>query len=464
MKVRTGLGALLAALLLPSTALATKVCAKGATTPGIDVSKWQGAINWTKVKASGQKFVIARISDGTYLDTQFDSYWPAMKKAGFVVGAYQFFEPAQDVIKQADILLAKMGPMEPGMLPPTLDVEAAGGKTPAQVEAAVAQWIAYVQPKIGVAPMIYTGAWFWDPQVASSAQSGLPLWTSNYCTNCCASVPAAWKEWAIWQFNDKGVVGGISGDCDMDLWNGDLASLNVHAGGDAPSTCTTVYDSTDSAKAISDGKAYAGTACAVGDTDYFALTTCGPFTSTAVANASSFDCACAILDASGKELSLGGSEGYVRDDAYNGDSGCACSIAKGNGSYFLKVFGSAAGAYTLTKSAPIGCTGPGPDAGSTDVAADVASAEDGGAQPSDAKTFADVPDRPDTSSAEPDLSSDVAAELQGTLPDAGANIATAPAAGAPSSSCSASTGANVGTWGLCLGLCLLWIARRRRVS
>ena len=464
MKVRIGLCALLAALCLPATALATKICAKGTTTPGIDVSKWQGAINWAKVKATGQKFVIARISDGTYLDTQFDSYWPAMKKAGFVVGAYQFFEPAQDVIKQADILLAKMGPMEPGMLPPTLDVEAAGGKTPAQVEAAVAQWIAYVQPKIGVAPMIYTGAWFWDPQVVSSAQSGLALWTSNYCTNCCASVPAAWKDWAIWQFNDKGVVSGISGDCDMNLWNGDLASLNLHAGGDTPATCTTVHDSAASAKAISDGKAYAGTACAGGDTDYFALTTCGAFTSTAVANASAFDCACAILDAGGKELSIGGSEGYVRDDAYNGNSGCACSIAKGNGSYFLKVFGSAAGDYTLTKSAPIACTGPGPDAGSTDAAADVASAEDIGALPADLKTSPDLPDRPDTSSAEPDVFSDVPVELQGTLPDVGGSVYSAPASAAPSPSCSAGTRANSGIWSLCLALSVVWIARRRRVS
>jgi GH25 family lysozyme M1 (1,4-beta-N-acetylmuramidase) len=206
------------------------VCASGTTTPGIDVSKWQGAIDFGQV-ANTQAFVIARVSDGTYLDTWFDSYWPDIKAAGMVRGAYQYFEPAEDPIAQADILLSKMGPMEPGMLPPTLDVEATGGLTPAEVEAAVQQWVDYVQAQLGVAPMVYTGNWFWDPSVNSSAQAGLPLWESYYCTNCCPKIPLPWSDWAIWQYDDKGSVAGVSGDCDMNLWNGDLASLQAFAGG-----------------------------------------------------------------------------------------------------------------------------------------------------------------------------------------------------------------------------------------
>lgn len=204
------------------------VCAAGATTPGIDVSKWQGAIDWAKV-AKTQKFVIARVSDGTYLDTWFDSYWPDIAAHGMVRGAYQFFEPAQDPIVQADILLQKMGPMVPGMLPPTLDVEATGGKTPAQVEAGVQQWVDYVTAKLGVAPIIYTGNWFWDPNVGSSAQSGLPVWVSYYCSGCCPKIPLPWKTWAIWQYSDKGAVSGVAGNCDMNQWNGDLASLQSFA-------------------------------------------------------------------------------------------------------------------------------------------------------------------------------------------------------------------------------------------
>ncbi len=332
-------------------AFAGTVCPKGAVTQGVDVSKWQGTINWTKVLAGDVHFVIARVSDGTYLDVQFDSYWKALESAGVVRGAYQFFEPATDPIVQADILLSKMGPMKPGVLPPTLDVEAAGGKTPAQVEAAVKQWIDYVSAKLGVTPIIYTGAWFWDPSVASSAQSKLPLWTSNYCSNCCAKVPTAWTDWLIWQWGDTGTVAGISGACDMDEFNGDLAALQAYVSGGA-SSCVSVMDTLADAKAITSNNAYSGTACATGDTDYFSWSGCGAFSSQITANQSSFDCACAILDGSGKELVQGGAEGYVRNDNFNGASGCACSLSQGDGSFYLKIFASSAGNYTFAKTIP----------------------------------------------------------------------------------------------------------------
>ncbi len=348
---------LLVLLLMAPTTAWGKVCPKGTTTPGIDVSYYQGTINWASVAATGQKFVIARVSDGVNTpDSKFDTYWPAMKKAGFIVGAYQFFRPAQDVIAQADLLLSKMGPMQAGMLPPTLDVEASGGLTPAQVETAVAQWVSYVKGKLGVTPIIYTGAWFWDPSVVSTAQSSLPLWTSNYCSNCCATIPQAWTDWVIWQFSDAGTAAnsGIAG-CDMDEWNGDLASLQAFADNGAPA-CATVFDTIGTAKAVTSNTTYSGTSCATGDTDYFSFSGCGAFNATVVANSSSFDCSCAILNSAGTELTPGGAEGYVRNDAYNGSTGCACSVSQASGAYFLKLYANVAGAYSFDKAIPGPCT------------------------------------------------------------------------------------------------------------
>ena len=356
MRKAFSLNCLWLALLCAAPALA-KVCPKGTTTLGIDVSYYQGAINWSSVAATGQKFVIARVSDGVNTpDSMFDTYWPAMKKAGFVVGAYQFFRPAQDVAAQADLLLSKMGPMQAGMLPPTLDVEASGGLTPAQVETAIAQWVSYVKGKLGVTPIIYTGAWFWDPSVVSTAQSAMPLWASNYCSNCCATIPAAWTDWVIWQFSDSGTAAnsGIAG-CDLDEWNGDLASLQAFASGGAPA-CVTVYDTSATAKAITTNAAYSGTSCAVGDTDYFSFSGCGSFNATVVADSSSFDCSCAILNSSGAELTQGGAEGYLRNDAYNGSAGCACSVSQASGAYFLKIYANSAGAYLLDKTLPGACS------------------------------------------------------------------------------------------------------------
>src|SRR5690242_16782569 len=81
------------------------------TQPGIDVSEFQGDIAWNAVKASGIVFAIARIDDGFYMDKKFDQNWPAMKNAGLIRGAYQFFEPGDDPSALADIMIQKMGPL-----------------------------------------------------------------------------------------------------------------------------------------------------------------------------------------------------------------------------------------------------------------------------------------------------------------------------------------------------------------
>src|SRR4051794_26211315 len=69
------------------------VCAGPTIVQGIDVSYYQGDIDWAQVKGSGVEFGVARVSDGFFKDTKFDQNWPAMKAAGILRGAYQFFEP-----------------------------------------------------------------------------------------------------------------------------------------------------------------------------------------------------------------------------------------------------------------------------------------------------------------------------------------------------------------------------------
>ncbi len=81
------------------------VCAAGTTVKGVDVSVYQGTVNWPDVKAAGNDFAIARISDGSYLDTDFTKNWAGIKSAGMVRGAYQFFEPGEDPVTQANIVI-----------------------------------------------------------------------------------------------------------------------------------------------------------------------------------------------------------------------------------------------------------------------------------------------------------------------------------------------------------------------
>jgi len=73
------------------------------TVPGIDVSYWDSGIDWPKVRATGQRFVFIKTTEGeTYTDPTFENNWVGAKTSGLLRGAYCFFHPNQDGKKQAD--------------------------------------------------------------------------------------------------------------------------------------------------------------------------------------------------------------------------------------------------------------------------------------------------------------------------------------------------------------------------
>ncbi len=208
------------------------VCAAGATVTGVDVSVFQGTVDWASVKAAGNAFAIARISDGSFLDTEFDTNWPGIKAAGLVRGAYQFFEPAQDPTTQANIVISAVGKLGAGDLPVTADMEVTGGEGAATIVANLKTWVAAVTAGTGKVPMVYTAEGYWDGSVDSTAFSADPLWAANWGVTC-PTLATGWSNWAFWQDADNGTVSGISGAVDTDVYNGDLAALNTFAGGGA---------------------------------------------------------------------------------------------------------------------------------------------------------------------------------------------------------------------------------------
>ena len=208
------------------------VCGAGPTVKGIDVSYYQGTIDWAAVKSDGVHFAFIRVSDGTnFIDPKFESYWSGSRTNGIVHGAYQFFRPSNDVQAQADLLLSKVGTqLAPDDLPPVLDVEATDGESAASVAAKVKQWVDYVGAALGRPPIIYTGFYFWRDSVGAPDDTTSPLWHAQYTTASCPNIAPPWSDWAIWQYSSTGSVAGISGGVDMDRWNGDQASLTGFLG------------------------------------------------------------------------------------------------------------------------------------------------------------------------------------------------------------------------------------------
>jgi GH25 family lysozyme M1 (1,4-beta-N-acetylmuramidase) len=216
--------------------LAATVCGKGPTVKGIDVSVYQGTINWASAKADGVRYAFVRVSDGTTVpDTKFAANWAGTKAEGILRGAYQFFRPSQDAIAQADMLLdAVGGEVAEGDLPPGIDVESDGGLEPAQVTAKVKTWIERVKGATGRDPIIYTGFYFWRDQVGAPDITTSPLWHAQYTTAECPNIAPPWADWAFWQYTSTGAVAGISGNVDINRFNGTFDDLMQLAGPGAP--------------------------------------------------------------------------------------------------------------------------------------------------------------------------------------------------------------------------------------
>lgn len=201
------------------------VCPDGETTYGIDVSVYQGDIDWARVAGAGVKYAIIRVGDGMGGDSKFNRNWQGAKANGIVRGAYQFWRSNLDPIAQADHLLEIMGPLEPGDLPPVVDVESTDGVSNAVRAERLQQWLDHVEAATGLTPIIYTGGYFWQDNVGRDF-SRYPLWHAGYTGGTCPSTVAnQWPDWTFWQFGSTGRVAGINGNVDEDRFNGSLADL-----------------------------------------------------------------------------------------------------------------------------------------------------------------------------------------------------------------------------------------------
>lgn len=196
------------------------VCGDGPTVPGIDVSYYQNKPDWDAVAASGQRFAVTRIGDGTFMDPEFDLNYKRIREVGMVRGAYQFFRSGKDPIALAELALGKLGTLGPGDMSPVIDVEDADGASPEVMTEKVLAWVKHVEEATGRKPIIYTGRYFWNDFVKTTALKGYPLWHAQYTSAECPNIADAWSDWDIWQYTSMGSVSGIGGDVDMNRLNG----------------------------------------------------------------------------------------------------------------------------------------------------------------------------------------------------------------------------------------------------
>jgi lysozyme len=196
---------------------------------GLDVSYWQGTINWQAVRNAGYRFAFARATQGTgYADPTFVNNVTCAQQAGILVGAYHFFQLAMPAKEQARFFLNKLVNVKLD-LPAALDFEDSTTMTKAAAASVVKSWLDLVEQGTGRRPIIYTNANSWDTYIGAPVWvRDYQLWVANYTAAAEPYKPKCWTSWIFWQHSNTGQIPGISGNVDLNrcsLSEADLLEL-----------------------------------------------------------------------------------------------------------------------------------------------------------------------------------------------------------------------------------------------
>lgn len=193
---------------------------------GIDVSRYQGIINWKEVKEMEDKgikigFAFIKATEGvSNVDEQFRRNWIKASEQGIPKGAYHFFLPTRNAQKQADNFTGMVN-LTSGDMPPVLDVEKDRGVSVEEMRKAVKTWLRIVENHYGVKPVIYTNVSFYEKYFQTGFEE-YPLWIAHYLQ---PEKPRIGTRWTFWQHSEIGRVNGIKTPVDFNIFYGDSTAF-----------------------------------------------------------------------------------------------------------------------------------------------------------------------------------------------------------------------------------------------
>ena len=196
---------------------------------GIDVSKFQGTIDWSKVAAAGAKYAFVKMTQTTTPDPKGASNLKNSRAAGLMAGGYHFMTNGASGVSQANAFLAATA-LKPGDLLPALDVEtppptAAGRKL---YVARCEEWLNVVAAKIGgKRPFIYTRKDILSALGNPASFRSSPLWLARF-GSAPPQIPAGFTGFVIWQFSETGTINGISSPVDHNDSQVTMAQLKAN--------------------------------------------------------------------------------------------------------------------------------------------------------------------------------------------------------------------------------------------
>jgi lysozyme len=192
---------------------------------GIDVSKYQGNVDWDAVAASGVKFAYIKATEGgDHLDERFAANWDGAKRVGIAHGAYHFMYWCRAPNEEVGWFEQNV-PVEPDALPPVLDVEPTPDSKTCrrhlEKESTLADMkviLEEMERHFGKKPVIYTSVDFYEAILSDGAFSDYPIWVRS--TKHHPSVRYGSRDWRFWQYQADGHIPGIDGHVDRNAFYG----------------------------------------------------------------------------------------------------------------------------------------------------------------------------------------------------------------------------------------------------
>ncbi len=191
---------------------------------GIDVSSYQGKIDWGVLSRQNISFVFIKATEGsTFVDKSFDYNFTEAQKTSLAVGAYHFFSYDSGGQTQAENFINTVTPFE-GMLPPVIDLEFYGDKEkdPPDRESVSAQlkiMLELLEEHYGQKPIIYATEKSYKLYLSNDYEE-YDIWIRNVISKPKLSDG---RTWTFWQYTNRGKLDGYNGKekfIDLNVFSG----------------------------------------------------------------------------------------------------------------------------------------------------------------------------------------------------------------------------------------------------
>ena len=187
---------------------------------GIDISNWQGSINFSEVKNSGVQIVYIEATEGNFFtDPYLQEFYDGASANGLLIGFYHFFSPSVSAAEQARYFTNAISGMT-SECRLVLDLEQAGGFGAGELSSIAVDFLEDVKANSGLDVALYTYASFANNNITTGyGLENYPLWIAEYGSSYPESNPIWGSSYAGWQYSDTGYTPGVNGNSDLDTFN-----------------------------------------------------------------------------------------------------------------------------------------------------------------------------------------------------------------------------------------------------